>query len=238
MKRIRHFMIRILYSDPQMLICEKPVGVSSESPGLPDLVNEQTGLKTYPVHRLDQGTGGVCILALSPRMCSALQSIFRNDMVLKDYFAVVSGRPENDCGQYNDLLFHDRRQNKTFIARQMRKGVKEASCDWSVVRSVVLDEQTLSLVHVRLHTGRTHQIRVQFASRGFPLAGDKKYGSRIKGKNPALWAGCISLPHPDQPGLSICASSRPPAVFPWDCFPDDVYDCIIRSCASRTSSLT
>ena len=222
-------MIPILYSDHQVLICEKPVGVSSESPGLPDLVNEQTGLKTYPVHRLDLGTGGVCILALSSRMCSALQSIFRNDMVLKDYFAVVSGKPENNSGHYDDLLFHDHRQNKTFIARQLRKGVKEAACDWSVIRSVVRNEQTLSLVRVCLHTGRTHQIRVQFASRGFPLVGDKKYGSRIKGKTPALWAGCISFPHPDHPGQSVCASSRPPAVYPWDCFPDEDYDCIIRS---------
>ena len=114
MKRILIYMIRILYRDDQILICEKPVGISSESPGLPDLVNDQTGLKTFPVHRLDQGTGGICILALSSRICGLLQALFRDGKVDKDYFAVVSGRPVTDSGCYNDLLYHDRRQNKTF----------------------------------------------------------------------------------------------------------------------------
>ena len=96
-------MIHILYRDDQLLVCEKPVGISSESPGLPDLVNDQTGLKTYPVHRLDQGTGGVCILALSSRICGLLQTLFRDGKVDKDYFAVVCGRPETDRGCYTDL---------------------------------------------------------------------------------------------------------------------------------------
>ena len=231
-------MIRILYRDDQLLVCEKPVGISSESPGLPDLVNDQTGLKTYPAHRLDRGTGGVCILALSSRICGLLQTLFRDGKVDKDYFAVVCGRPETDRGCYTDLLFHDRRQNKTFIARQMRKGVKEASCEWTVIHSVTREDQVLSLIHVRIHTGRTHQIRIQFASRGLPLAGDRKYGSPVKGKNPALWAGCISFPHPVQSSMSVRASSVPPSEFPWNCFPEEAYDCVICSCASRTSSQT
>ena len=167
-----------------------------------------------------------------------LQALFRDGKVDKDYFAVVSGRPVTDSGCYNDLLYHDRRQNKTFIARKMRKGVKEASCEWSVIHSVFLEDQIISLIHVRLHTVRTHQIRIQFASRGLPLVGDRKYGSLIKGKNPALWAGCIAFPHPDQSSVSVRASSTPPAVFPWDRFPEEVYDCVICSCASRTSSKT
>ena len=87
--------IPVLYSDEHMLVCEKPVGVSSESPGLPDLVSEQSGRKTFPVHRLDAGTGGAVILAFSAPACAAMQKLFRQDLVLKEYLAVVCGRPES-----------------------------------------------------------------------------------------------------------------------------------------------
>ena len=210
--------IQLLYIDEHFLICNKPVGISSESPGLPDLLSTQLSRPVFPVHRLDVTTGGVCILAFTPSTCSALQSLFRRQQISKQYDAVVSGIPDTEYGIFRDLLFHDRKKNKSYIADTKRKGVREAICDWKVLQTVRESEETLSLVRVTLHTGRTHQIRVQFASRGMPLAGDKKYGSRIRVQPPSLWACGISFIHPFFPDLTVRAVSRPPMVFPWSCF--------------------
>ncbi len=211
--------IPVLYSDEHLLVCEKPVGVSSESPGLPDLVSEQSGRKTFPVHRLDAGTGGAVILAFSAPACAAMQKLFRQDLVLKEYLAVVCGRPESVSGRYEDLLFHDRNRNKTYVVDRMRGGVKKASCEWTLLETAASGEEILSLVRVRLHTGCTHQIRAQFASRGLPLAGDRRYGSQIKADAPALWAARVSFPHPLIKGRGVEVSSLPPPVFPWSLFP-------------------
>ena len=212
--------VPVLYSDRWLAVCEKPVGVSSESSGLPDLLAAQMPGIFLPVHRLDQGTGGVCIVARSAESCAALQNLFRQGLVYKEYAAVISGRPDDNEGIYEDMLFHDSRANKTFIVKKQRSGVKEASCAWIVLDTVQDGGQTLSLVSVTLHTGRTHQIRVQFASRGFPLVGDRRYGSRIKAGVPALWARSVSFPHPFVKGGRITVSSVPPDVFPWTCFPE------------------
>ena len=214
-------MIQILYCDDSLLICEKPAGVSSESPGLPDLLREQEGFPVFPVHRLDLTTGGVCVLARSPRACAALQRLFQEDRVVKEYLAVVSGAPETVSGSYSDLLYHDQRSNKTFVADRRRRGVREAFCEWTVLASADSSGGEMSLVRVRLHSGRTHQIRVQFASRRMPLIGDRRYGSRVKAPVPALWSARISFPHPFKAGKTVDVSSPPPDLFPWSCFPDD-----------------
>jgi len=211
--------IPVLYSDRWLVVCEKPVGVSSESPGLPNLLSAQLQGNFFPVHRLDQSTGGVCILARSAETCAALQQLFLQALVSKEYTAVISGRPDEDEGVFEDLLFHDRRINKTYIVKQKRGGVKAASCAWRVLDSVTSDGQILSLMRVTLHTGRTHQIRVQFASRGYPLVGDRRYGSRIKTGAPSLWARSISFPHPFAGNDVVSFCSSPPGVFPWNCFP-------------------
>lgn len=210
--------LRILYQDESLVVCEKPVGVLSESPGLPDLLSAQEGFAVLPVHRLDQTTGGACVLARSPQACAALQQLFQQDLVLKEYLAVVSGVPETPAGSFTDLLYHDPRSNKTFVVDKQRKGVKEASCEWSLLETAEQPEGVLSLVLVRLHSGRTHQIRVQFASRKLPLAGDRRYGSRIKASVPALWAARLCFPHPFTPGRTVDGSSAPPDEFPWSCF--------------------
>lgn len=201
-----------------LIICEKPVGVMSESPGLPDLLQEQFHSKLYPVHRLDQGTGGVCILAFTPEACSAVQEQFQNHRIHKEYLAVICGRPAEDSGTFTDYLYHDRKLNKSFVVKQKRKGIREAFCEWSVIETSEYHEQVLSLVRVMLHTGRTHQIRVQFASRGMPLVGDRRYGSRIHAETPALWACAIVLQHPAENGRSVSASSVPYPSFPWNLF--------------------
>ena len=108
----------------------------------------------------------------------------------KEYLAVLGARPKDDSGEFFDLLFHDRFKNKTYVVSKERKGVKKASLSYRVVA----EADGLCLVHVRLHTGRTHQIRVQFASRGMPLVGDGKYGSRKNAASPALWSYALTLP--------------------------------------------
>ena len=210
--------IPVLYRDEALLVCEKPVGVPSESPGLPDLVSDQEGFDVWPVHRLDQGTGGTVVLARSQDACSALQKLFQQDLVRKEYLAVVAGTPQEPAGCFEDLLFHDRKKNKSYIVSRERAGVKRAYCEFSVLGSVTDGDQALTLVRVLLHTGRTHQIRVQFGSRGFPLVGDRRYGSRIKADAPALWACSVSFPHPFRADQSVSVSSVPPPVFPWSLF--------------------
>ena len=210
--------IPVLYHDSSLIVCEKPVGISSESPGLPDLIEEQCGCKALPVHRLDQGTGGVIVLARSSAACASMQLLFQENKVKKEYLAVISGCPDENEGVFTDLLWHDRQKNKSFIVERRRAGVKEASCSWKLLNSTLYDGQKIALIRVMLHTGRTHQIRVQFGSRGFPLVGDRKYGSRLPAENVSLWASAISFPSPDQKSGSVSVASLPPDVFPWNLF--------------------
>ena len=210
--------IPVLFLDEHLIICEKPAGVSSESPGLPDLVSEQWGFNVWPVHRLDYGTGGTIILARSPGVCTLLQKQFQQDLIRKEYLAVVAGKPAESSGRYADLLFHDNKTNKTFIVHKKRAGVKEGICDWRLICSAPYKDQTVSLLRIVIHTGRTHQIRVQFGSRRFPLVGDRRYGSRIKADAPALWACSVCFPHPCIQNRMISVFSAPPLVFPWILF--------------------
>ena len=210
--------VHMLYQDHYICICEKPVGISSESPGLPEIIKEQTGRTAYPVHRLDQGTGGAMILAFTPDSCTSMQRLFQQNLVRKEYLAVISGYLTEKNGLYRDYLFHDKKQNKSYVVSQLRKGVKDASCEWTVLQSVVSEGQELSLVRIVLHTGRTHQIRVQFASRGFPLVGDRKYGSRIKAEAPALWSYHLKFRNPEIADSEINVSALPPLSFPWNQF--------------------
>lgn len=215
--------VNILYRDSSLIICEKPVGISSESPGLPEMVSGMTGRSVRPVHRLDQGTGGAIILAFSPSDCYGMQHLFQQSLVRKEYLAVVSAQPSESSGTWHDLLWHDRKKNKTFIVTRARAGVKEAVCDWEILDSQPYEDHTLTLVRVMLHTGRSHQIRVQFGSRGYPLVGDRKYGSRIRSGTVSLWASSLSFPHPDHKSGTVSVVSAPPPVFPWNLFPAAFY---------------
>ena len=156
------------------------------------LLPAQCGGRAYPVHRLDRGVGGVMVFARTRQAAAALSQSVQQGKLTKEYLCVVSGAPEAAEGVLQDLLFHDSGRNKTFVVRRMRKGVKEASLSYRVLGTA----EGRSLVHVRLHTGRTHQIRVQFASRGMPLLGDRKYGG-APAEQIALWSCRLSFPHPD-----------------------------------------
>ena len=186
-------MIEILEQTPGLVVCVKPVGVCAqgEAPdALPALLAKQLGAGVYPVHRLDQAVGGLMVFARTGAMAAKLSQAIAGGTLQKEYLAVLGARPKDDSGELFDLLFHDRFKNKTYVVSKERKGVKKASLSYRVVA----EADGLCLVHVRLHTGRTHQIRVQFASRGMPLVGDGKYGSRKNAASPALWSYALTLP--------------------------------------------
>jgi len=186
-------VIEILEQTPGLVVCIKPVGVHAqgEAPdALPALLAKQLGAGVYPVHRLDQAVGGVMVFAKTAPAAAKLSQAIAGGTLQKEYLAVLERSPERAEGELSDLLFHDRTKNKTYVVSRQRKGVKEAKLAYRV-----LDVQNgLCLVRIRLYTGRTHQIRVQFASRGMPLVGDGKYGSRKNAASPALWSYALTLP--------------------------------------------
>ena len=198
-------MIPILYEERGFLVCLKPPGLLSQSgPGddLLQALSRQAGGSFLPVHRLDRGVGGVMAVARSKSAAAALSAAVAQRKFEKEYLCLVRGRPLEEAGTYRDLLLHDRQRNKSFVVDRIRGGVKEAELDYRCLAS----SGGLSLVHVRLRTGRTHQIRVQFASRGTPLAGDGKYGGGPG--EIALWSYRLSFPHPET-GRSLTFSHLP-----------------------------
>ena len=209
-------MPKILYEDTHLLLIEKPVGIpSQEADGdcVPRRLTER-GFSVKVVHRLDKPTGGVMVYARTDQAAAKLSAIVgQHDLFQKEYFAVVQGCPDETKGTYTDLLYHDVRKNKSYVVNRRRNGVREAKLDYSVVETITTNEGTLSLIRVRLHTGRTHQIRVQFASRKIPLYGDSRYGG-AKGHALGLWSHRLTLPHPVT-GEAITAESYPD----WDAAP-------------------
>jgi 23S rRNA pseudouridine1911/1915/1917 synthase len=192
---------QILYSDKYIVVCKKPVGVLSEEDGnkasIVKMLKEyysSVGERNdvYTVHRLDRGVSGVMVFARNPKSASILSEQIASGQTIKKYLAVVMGCPDEKEGSFVDLLFRDAKKNKTYVVDRDRKGVRPAKLDYEVIEQ----KGELSLVKVRLHTGRTHQIRVQFASRKMPLVGDGRYGSRDGGDAPALFSHEFSFKHP------------------------------------------
>lgn len=203
----------ILFLDRNLVACVKPRGISSEDE-LPVLLSRQLAVeKVWCVHRLDMAVGGVMVYALTAKAAAMLSSLIAERRVEKEYFAVVAGRPAEDAGILKDLLFHDREKNKSYTVRRMRAGVKEAELCYTVLE----ERDGLSLLQVLLHTGRSHQIRVQFASRGTPLIGDGKYGSMFRNCPIALWSHALRFKHPFT-SESLSFSASPESIFPWDTF--------------------
>ena len=176
--------MEILYSDPEIVVCVKPVGMDSEHE-----VPQALGGEIYPIHRLDKNVGGVMVYAKKKTSAAALSIAVQEGTMVKEYVAMVHGAPPEE-GDWEDLLWKDSAKNKVFVVKRERRGVKKARLEFKR-----LTEGETSLVRIRLHTGRSHQIRVQFSSRGFPLVGDHKYGSRDEKSEPMLFSCCLSFPH-------------------------------------------
>ena len=180
--------MELLYSDQDIAVCVKPVGMDSEAE-VPAALISQLGGEIFPVHRLDKNVGGVMVYARTKAAAARLSTLIQEGQMIKEYVALVHGTPP-ELGDWEDLLWKDSKKNKVFVVKRMRGGVKAARLEFRRLSS-----ESPSLVRIRLHTGRSHQIRVQFASRGFPLVGDHKYGSRDDATAPMLFSCCISFPH-------------------------------------------
>ena len=180
--------MEILYSDKQIIVCVKPVGLDSEHE-LPAALKESLGGEIFPIHRLDKNVGGVMVYARTKPSAASLSKAVQEGTMVKEYVAMVHGTPP-ETGDWSDLLFKDSSKNKVFVVKKERRGVKQARLEFQR-----LSGGETSLVRIRLHTGRSHQIRVQFASRGFPLVGDHKYGGRDKAPAPYLFSCKLTFPH-------------------------------------------
>lgn len=209
--------MEILYRDADLLVCLKPARVLStdEPGGLPELLRAELGderAELRTVHRLDRVVGGLMVLARSAESASELSRQIREGEFHKEYLAVVNGETEPQ-GELRDLLRRDRARKMTFVAAEPGKGVQDAA-----LRYVTLERSgERSLVRIELETGRTHQIRVQFASRGLPLMGERKYGTRQDACELALWSHRLRFTHPTSGG-ALDFRALPPAGYPWDLF--------------------
>ena len=185
--------IKILFAHRDYVVCVKPAGVLSQNgkPGqdsMVSLLEKQLGGTIYPVHRLDRETGGVMVYARTSVGATRLSRQIQQGQLRKEYLAVLRGTPKQPQGVLEDILFHDARRNKSYVVRRVRKGARQAKLSYQVLAT--REDQTL--VQIRLFTGRTHQIRVQFSSRGLPLVGDGTYGGGRGGL--CLWSCRLEIP--------------------------------------------
>ena len=199
--------MEILQQNEDFTVCIKPVGIDSQQ-GMCALLQEQLGGEFYPLHRLDQNVGGVMIYARNKKAAADLSGIISRQEMVKEYVAMVRGTPPQKA-TWEDLLFKDSGKNKVFVVKKLRKGVKDAKLSFACLEA---GEQ--SLVQVRLYTGRSHQIRVQFASRGMPLVGERKYATLEDPCEIALWSHRIGFAHPAT-GERMEFTQEPPEVYPW-----------------------
>ena len=218
-------MIEILYEDRDLLVCVKPAGcLSEDGPSetcMPRQLRAQyraagKGDFIAGVHRLDRNVGGLMLFSRRKEITGKLTAAVAEHRVVKEYLAVLRGQITEPEGTLTDLLFRDSTKNKTYVVKRMRKGVREASLSYRVLATA----DNLTLVRVRLHTGRTHQIRAQFSSRGLPLLGDVRYGSKDPNCDCALWSFHLRFDHPVT-GKEVEVYRRPPEAYPWNRFPDE-----------------
>ena len=187
--------MNIVYSDNDIAVCIKEAGMDSEK-DVPSLLSETLGGEIFTVHRLDRNVGGLMVYARSKNAAALLSQAIQSGTMVKEYVALVHGMPP-ESGDWEDLLWKDPGKNKVYVVKRERRGVKKARLEFFRLKAA-----QHSLVHVRLHTGRSHQ----FASRGFPLVGDHKYGSRDLRSDPMLYSCRISFP---LRGKEHCYESMP-----------------------------
>ena len=207
--------MEIIYQDKDIIVCVKPAGVLStdEPGGVPDLVRQNLGdpnANVRTVHRLDQTVSGLMVLARRGKAASELSRQIREGEFQKEYVAVVHGNLPEDREEFRDLLLRNKQERKTYIVAEPGKDVQEALLDYQVLNRA----ENLTRVRIRLHTGRTHQIRVQFSGRGWPLVGDRKYGDPNEACNIALWSYRLAFHHPYS-GKPMEFILEPPGIYPW-----------------------
>ncbi len=205
--------MQILYQDADIVVCVKPARVLStdEPGGLPELLRAELGTKDFrTVHRLDRVVSGLMVVTRNAAAASAISRQIRENEFEKEYLAVVHGGPEAEQGTLTDLLGRDKARKMTFVADTPGKDIQQARLDyWLLAKN-----RDVSKVRIRLHTGRTHQIRVQFASRGWPLVGERKYSEANDPCEIALWSYRLGFVHP-KTGKKMVFALEPPREYPW-----------------------
>lgn len=219
--------MNILQEDRFLLFCEKPVGIPSQpAPGVPEDMTSLLGqyraakgepAQVFAVHRLDRGVGGLMVYAKDAKTAGKLSALIQQRQFTKEYLAVLHGIPPEEQGTLRDLLFRDAAKNKTYVVQRERRGVREAVLEYRLLGTAGSGDGVLSLVRVHLLTGRTYQVRVQFASRGLPLLGNGKYGARDSVPEIALWSTRIAFEHPVT-GKPLDCTLPAPCAFPWNEF--------------------
>lgn len=184
--------MEIIYKDKDLAICVKPVGMLSESGGMPDELCKELGGEIYCVHRLDRAVGGLMVYARNKKTAAALSTLISGGGLTKEYLALVPDKLSEQEERFEDLLFHDRQKNRSYVVQRERAGVKKAVLEYVKLKS----DGAFALVCVKLLTGRSHQIRCQFASRAMPLVGDVKYGSHVRDGDIALFSHRLAFTHP------------------------------------------
>lgn len=207
--------MEICYIDQDIIVCIKPPRVLStdEPGGLPELLRQELGDSTADVrtvHRLDRVVSGLMVLARNPKAASELSRQIREDGFQKEYLAIVHGVPQTAQGRLCDLLFRDKARKMTKVASEMAKGVQPAALTYQVLKTA----GDMSRVRIQLETGRTHQIRVQFASRNMPLYGERKYSLLEDDCEIALWSYRLAFTHPTS-GKPVEFVKEPPETYPW-----------------------
>ena len=210
--------MEIVYLDADILVCLKPARVLStdEPGGVPDLAREALGdpkADVRTVHRLDRVVSGLMVLARTATAASELSRQIRDGEFEKEYHAVIHGNPDADSGTLTDLLGRDKARKMTYVASEPGKGIQEAILDYRVLDK----KDQFSRVEIQLRTGRTHQIRVQFASRGMPLVGERKYSEQNDPCEIALWSHRLAFRHP-RTGEKMEFFHEPPEIYPWNLF--------------------
>ena len=207
--------MELIYVDDDIVVALKPARVLStdEPGGMPELVRESLGnpkADIRTVHRLDRVVSGLMVLARNAHSASELSRQIRENEFQKEYMAVVHGHPAENSATLRDLLGRDKARKMTYVADAPDKGIQEAILDYQVVSR----NEAFSKVRIQLHTGRTHQIRVQFASRGLPLVGERKYSELNDPCEIALWSYRLAFAHPVI-GKSMAFTHEPPIMYPW-----------------------
>ena len=223
--------LQIFYRDAALAVCCKPAGCLSEAgPGrtLPALLAAELAGKgeaedVFTVHRLDREVAGLSVLARTHDAASALIDQFATHTVDKEYYAVLRGAPAEAAAVLEDLLYRDARKNKSYVVNRERRGVRRAKLQYRVIASAKDGAQALTLVRIRLFTGRTHQIRVQFASRQLPLVGDGRYGGRDDRCSIALFSCLLAFDHPETGRRMRFYQAPDRDAFPWNLFPREYY---------------
>ncbi len=212
--------MKVLFEDNEVIIIVKPVGVPSETTqngekGILHLLKNEYGLTdVFLLHRLDRNVGGVMVFAKNKKSAACISKQIQENTFKKTYLAVVDGIIEEKQGVYKDLLFKDSSKNRSYVVNRMRKGVKDASLEYIALS----EKENKSLVKVTLHTGRTHQIRVQFSSRKTPLCGDVKYGSKDRNSDIALFSHSVEFNHPTTNEMLTFTDFPDKLNYPWKLF--------------------